>query len=116
MIKRQQGIIFALELGVLILLFSFLVRTWIGVSASTELHKEKTSELHELPHEAKPHEIEVHEESPEHEVVHGHEEAHKPWWKIPGFAAIFPILGCFYYILALQILPRYLQKGKEEHH
>lgn len=34
----------------------------------------------------------------------------KPWWKFPGFEAVFAMLGCIYYILMLKVLPLLIQK------
>lgn len=46
---------------------------------------------------------------------HGEVES-KPWWKIPGFEAVFAVLACIYFILALRWLPYLIEKKAGEKH
>lgn len=46
------------------------------------------------------------------EMMGEHDEKpyEKPWWKFPGFEAVFAIIGCIFYILMLKVLPHLIQK------
>jgi len=59
--------------------------------------------------EVSPTPSEGHKELHDAEDVH-HEVAHKPWWRIRGFEALFAVGGCIYYILVILVLPRLIQR------
>lgn len=46
---------------------------------------------------------------------HGEVES-EPWWRIPGFEAVFAVLACIYFILALRWLPYLIAKKAGERH
>ncbi len=50
-----------------------------------------------------------HGEEAAHEEEHGGEHAAEPWWKFPGWEAVFAVLACIYFLLAIRGLPIFIE-------
>ncbi|MFQ5975060.1 MAG: hypothetical protein ACE5J5_01915 [Candidatus Hydrothermarchaeales archaeon] len=68
----------------------------------SEASRESSAAEHSEAVEAK----EEHATAEEHGVAAEHEE---PWWRFPGWEAVFAVLACIYLLLAIRWLPIFLE-------